>query len=46
MNNCARHIIYAISLFLTLSLIFDAFADAFSDALGIHVSKEAENKHT
>ena len=23
-----------------------AIADAFSDALGIHVSKEAENKHT
>lgn len=23
-----------------------AFADAFSDALGIHISKEAENKHT
>ena len=27
MKNCARHIICAISLFLTLSLIIDAFAD-------------------
>ena len=27
MKNCARHIICAISLVLTLSIIFNAFAD-------------------